>query len=175
MATFGQSASSGAIVQIQSTIVTSAVDLGTYSGTTVSFSDVTGMTCNITPQTGNHVLVNINSNWGPEEDYNYSIRVARVKGATTTAMFVGDASGDRARATFHFRGDLDRGQYGIVNHSGMFLDTSPGGDGSTAITYKLQWSGDNNGDLFLNLAETGGDAYQYATTSSTITLMEIIA
>ena len=61
----------------------------------------------------------------------------------------------------------------MCNMSLNFLDNSPGGDGSTAITYKLQWTGENGGTMYLNQNALDNDAYTYSHQASSITLMEI--
>ena len=64
-------------------------------------------------------------------------------------------------------------QYVAISLPISFLDTSPGGDGSTSLTYKVQWDGENGGTMYLNRPQTEVDRYDFGITASTITVMEI--
>ena len=55
----------------------------------------------------------------------------------------------------------------------IFLDEFPGGDGSTAITYKFQWDGENANATYLNRTAHDNDDYRYGRGASTITLTEV--
>ena len=90
----------------------------------------------------------------------------------STAICVGDqGSSNQTRPTGAMRG---LNEYVALSVPISFLDTSPGGDGSTSITYKVQWDGENGGTMYLNRPQTNTvDRYDFGLTASTISVMEI--
>jgi len=153
----------GSVIQVVSTTKTD-----TFSTTSTSFTDITGLSASITPSSVSSKIIVIvhvglfdNLNTAATD----SFRILR--GAT--AVGVADAAGSRLRANFRdfTPTDSNHGRNGSFTHVDSPNTTS-------AITYKLQVA--NQGStLFLN--RTGNDsdgtnAYQ-ARASSSITLMEI--
>ena len=154
------------IIQVKSTTKTDTTSRSN-DNTTVDFADITGMSVSITPKTGSKVFVQAMLGIGANANYNANVRLVR----GSTAICVGDAADDRARSTQ--QGFRAYGSATITTVCLSFLDTSPGGDGSTAITYKVQWDGENNSTMYLNMSHDNVDRYDQARTASTITVMEI--
>jgi hypothetical protein len=124
------------------------------------------MSVNITPATGNKVLVLVNAQVSSKQDYQQNARIVR----ESTAIGVGTAAGSKPAASFMWRSHGDPACY---NLAGSYLDESPGGNGSTAITYKFQVSGESTYYILINRAYTESDSYQYGQLHSSITVMEI--
>ena len=163
--TWGTGAPTGAIVQVVQTFKTD-IEERTTSSSSIDWADIPGMTCNITPQTGNKVLVDARINLGGKEGYMGSMRMMR----GSTAIAIADQGlSSQPRATASWRGF----NYMTWPISSLFLDGSPGGDGSTAITYKLQWDGESGNTIHLNKRYDNADNYYSSRVVSSLTLMEI--
>ena len=158
---------SGHILNTVQTVKTGVVS-EVESTAAIDWSDITGMTCNITPASGNKVLVFYTANIGSRVGYMMSLRLMR----GSTAIYIGDEVSGNPRASSRVRGE----DVNMWNANGMYLDASAGGDGSTAITYKLQWTGESSNTMYLNrsYAHNAG-SYYYGMTASHITLMEVKA
>ena len=162
---WGTGAPTGAIVQVVQTLKTD-VENRTTSSSSIDWADIPGMACNITPQTGNKVLVDARINVGGQEGYMASMRMMR----GSTAIAIGDqGESSQPRATASWRGF----NYMTWPISSLFLDDSPGGDGTTAITYKLQWDGESGGTIHLNKRYDNTNNYYSSRVVSSLTLMEI--
>ena len=161
-------AAKGSVLQVQQTVLSNAIEETVVSNT---YEDIAGFTCNITPQTGSKVLIYYIANTSTRSG-SYSVKIQLVRGSTAIAQ--GDQIGsNRQRATTGHWSPSDN--YHILPQSMMFLDASPGGDGSTAITYKLQWTDSYGENLNLNRMDGSQDnSYDFSQISS-ITLMEIAA
>lgn len=157
---------SGHVIQVQSTIKTDTTSR-TNSNETVDFADITGMSVSITPKSGSKVFVQAMLGVSNTADYNAAVRLLR----GSTPIGVGDAAGSRPQATQMAIRAASAATIESVVIS--FLDLSPGGDGSTAITYKMQWDGENGSTMVLNKSAGNLDRYDQPTTASTITVMEI--
>ena len=156
----------GHIIQVVQTVKTDTTSKAGESS--VNFVDISGMSCSITPQSGNKVLVFVTANLGGRNGYMASIRLLR----GSTAINIGDQEGsNRTRAFYKWRGEVVE----MWPANTMFIDESPGGDGSTAITYKLQWTGESGNTMYLNRSYSHNDNYYYSVSTSNITLMEIQA
>jgi hypothetical protein len=150
----------GKLLQLQSTTKT---DTFSYSGS--SFTDVTGLSVSITPSsTSSKIYVQASvSMGGPGGITNDgAFRFMR----DTTAIGIGDASGNRARATF---AGFAREGYEMASGSGMFLDTP---STTNTITYKIQMKA-NGQTLYVNRSENNDDSGGAERGISTITVMEI--
>lgn len=154
------------IIQVKSTTKTDTTSR-VNNNTSVDFADITGMSVSITPKTGSKVFVQ--AMLGISTNANYTANIRLVRGST--AICVADDAGNRAPSTQ--QGFRDSSSVVIESVCISFLDTSPGGDGSTAITYKLQWDGENGSTSYLNMSQNNLDRYDQARTASTITVMEI--
>jgi hypothetical protein len=155
----------GHIIQIRSM---SKTDTFQYDSTSASetWVDITGMTYTITPKTDNDVLITAVLVIGAETGYAWNVRLVR----GSTPIGIGDAAGTRPQVTSSGRGDVDSE---TKSFSVNYLDTSPGGDGSTVITYKFEVETENSGTFTLNKSVYDNDDYLRGRSISTITLMEI--
>jgi len=158
----------GKMLQVVQTVKTDAVSESVSANT---WEDIAGMSASITPATGSKVLVNFNIQTGLDGGI-YNMKTQLLRGST--AICIGDARGSsRKRVTTQVWSTYTHGSYNWWNQSMQFLDTSPSGDGSTAITYKLQWTDSYSRTLYLNRSAQDSDTHYYATAVSQITLTEI--
>ena len=132
----------------------------------LNWQDVSDLSVDITPATGSKVLVLVYALVGGKANYQNNARLVR----DTTAIGVGSASGGNPAATFFWRAPGD--SY-VLNLAGSYLDASPGGDGSTAITYKFQVSGEGTYYMYINRAYAETNDYYGGRFNSSITVMEI--
>ncbi len=163
MATFGQSASSGAILQVQSFAYTD----DNKSGTGATFAD-TGLTVSITPTaTSSKIMVMAQVAMGASNNYRFAIRLVR----GSTNIFVGDSSGTRTLATGGYQGSGEN----MIDETFpvTFLD-SP--STTSATTYKIQAAVEQSGGTwYLNRGATQSDNATVYVVTSSITVMEISA
>jgi len=158
--------SGGKILEVLSVNKT---DTTSYTGT--SFADITGITLNITPQTNSKVLIQFCYAYGADNIAGGSVRIARVKGGTTTYLAVADTAGYdgvNSSMTSYVGGNDASNQ--IYHQSFHHLDQNVGGDGSTQITYKMQWR-IGSGAIYLGRDSTGSIS-EYAGGNE-FTLMEV--
>ena len=134
------------------------------SGGVTSFNDISGMSISITPtSSSNKILIRFVVNFGSSSgDSNGHIRL--LKDGSTIAAFTG-ADGTVANGANFTRFSS---QWQIFPFNNEFLDTA---GGTSAITYKLQWSTESGRTIYLN--RRGGSA-EYGTVSY-ITAMEVSA
>ncbi len=151
-------ASSGKILQVVQTAKTD-----TFTTSSTSFTDVTGLSVAITPSsTSSKVLIMLNMNSSTSGGNNSMIKL--VRGSTDIA--VGDASGSRRQGTAQSRiNDTNA----CLTLSTCFLD-SP--STTSATTYKVQY-GLQTGTGTVNVTQGGTDNTNFAMTISTIIAMEV--
>ena len=145
--------------------VAQAVKSDTFTFTSTTYVDVTGLTVNITPtNSANKILVIANVNHvGATSTGASAIRLVR----NSTAIGVGDTAGSRTLTS----GGYNFGNYGVTLSSDAvcFLD-SPATTSST--TYKIQilcYSGAG----YVNRSQVDTDSSVYTRSISSITVMEI--
>ena len=144
-------ATTGKILQVVFASTTSNVTTSTTTWTD------TGLTGDITPQSGSKVLVvaNQSTEMGSSSTWNRS-KVRLLRGST---VLVTDSSNVamwlEVNATYSYLGHYT---------TRMWLDTSPGGDGSTAITYHTEGA---------NYHNSGEVQWQLSGNASFLTLYEI--
>lgn len=157
-ATVGPSTS--AVAQVKSTAKTD-----TFTSTSTSFTDITGLSVSITPtNASNKVLVNVSiSVDGPSGDFP-EFQLVR----DSTAIGIADAAGNRTRATFQSLNDLASGNQ-MSTESMMFLD-SPAT--TSATTYKLQGRV-GSGTFYINRSVNDTDTASTVRGISTITVFEV--
>jgi len=149
----------GKVLQVVQTVKTD-----TDSTTATSFNDISGMSVAITPAaTSSKILVFANTNTGETINYSGSIQLMR----DTTALFIGDASSSRTRAS---AGGLMPNGRTSQQRNIHYLD-SP--SSTSALTYKLQWLAESGGTLYLNRDAGDADAAYSTRAASSITVMEI--
>ena len=157
------SGSSGGIIQVKSVTKTDAYQKP--SGT--SFVDVPGLSVTITPtRSDSKILVMYDLSWSTSSGH-ISCRLMR----DSTAIKIGDASGNKTRATgqwHHVSGD----QYDIGQVAGTHMD-SPAT--ASAVTYKMQVGTPYSTSYDLRVNFQGDDTNEswVGRTASSITVMEI--
>ena len=160
---------SGSAIQTKSTTKTD-----TFSTTSTSFTDVTGLSVNITPSSSsNKILITGLVCYGGSdgEAYGYTFNLSRVISGSETDICIADAASNRTRATLGTQ-CFNNGDATNV-HSFNFLD-SP--STTSQITYKVRARAENPKTLYVNRgAEADGDAAITSRFVSTITVMEVSA
>jgi len=153
--------SRGKILQLLSTTKTD-----TFSTTSTSYVDVTGLSVSITPTaTNSNILVISDISLNPDNNYECFYQLVR----DSTPIGGGTAVSLRPSGFGSF---FTRDLYGTVKSSGTFLD-SPAS--TSALTYKVQLAVRSGGTTRVNTTATDVDAVYNARTSSTITVMEVSA
>jgi hypothetical protein len=151
----------GAVLQVVSTTKTD-----TFSTTSTTYTDITGLSVTITPTlASSKIFVQANVSFGRSAvTYSYLLLLR-----DSTAIARGDAAGSRDRAT----GALYPGGEGLSSQLGAetvsFLDTP---NTTSPLTYKLQ-TRVGAGTGFVNRSGSDSDTASFVRTVSTITLMEI--
>ena len=142
-----------------------------WDGTgSLNWNDISDLSVDIIPKTGNKVLVLMDLNVGGKQDYQLIYQLLR--GSTPIFIGTGGSLGSKNQVTFMQRMSAD---VRIHNLAGQFLDATPGGNGSTTITYKMQASGEATHTFFVNRSYSEGDNYSWGRTTSSITAMEVQA
>ena len=159
-------------IQILSANKTTAQTIAATSGN--EWANVSDLTKAITPQTNSKVLVLLTLNVSGIADYQQHARIVRTPaGGSATPVGVGAVHGSKLGSTFSWRMSATAR---MLNCSAQYLDESPGGNGSLAITYKVQVEGEGTANIFINQTATeGADNATWSRTSSSITLIEISA
>lgn len=151
----------GAVLQVVTTTKTDS-----FTTTSDSFSDVTGLSASITPSsTSSKILVLVSTNAGTNPSGVAEFRLLR----GSTEILLADSAGSRSRTTFTFyTGSGNNGAGGV----GMnFLD-SP--STTSATTYKITMRSNTNGQIVaVNRTQDDTDSASTSRGASTITLMEI--
>ena len=157
----------GGIIQVKQIVKTNS-----FSSTgTTSFVDVTGLSVSITPtSSSSKILVLYDLNWATEEGH-VDCRLMR----GSTMIKVGDADGNRTRATGHRHegGGQSGDKYDIDVCAGTILD-SPAT--TSSVTYKFMVKTNSNANnVMVNRSGNDADADWEGRTASSITLMEVSA
>jgi len=147
--------------------VVSTAKTDTFTTTSATFVDVTGMSVTITPQEAtSQILVMVQGNTGNNSAANGCFfNLLR----DSTQIEIGDTASLRTRVSTQTYSDGDNR---FVNFGLTFLD-SPAT--TSATTYKLQTRVDLAGTMFLNRSFTDADLATNGRGASTITVMEISA
>ena len=146
--------------------VVSVTKTDTFTTSSSSFTDITGLTANITPaSTSNKVYVQVSIQGSQDVNAN-RVSVKLLRGST--AIAVGASAGSRSQASSGLsspHGDI------IASSSVTFLD-SP--SSSSQQTYKMQTASTaGSGNAFINRTENDENGSGMPRYASTITLMEI--
>jgi len=146
--------------------VVQAVKTDTFTTTSTSFTDITGVTQAVTPSaSSSKVLVTATLNISNSHGSGHMVQVRLLRGSTVIAL--GDAAGNRQRvfAVSQIHGSNANQNNVSVN----FLD-SP--STSSAVTYKVQIITEGQ-TATVNRSGIDGDVVYAGRTISTITLQEI--
>ena len=158
----------GNIIQVVSTTKTDTFTTTAYQ----TFTDITGLSASITTTGSNKVLLQgVLSISGSADTYAVA-RLVRTTGGSDTAIFIGDASSNRSRATFGFYFDTERGVNQLRVNGFTFLDTPSAG----THTYKIQvYRGEGGSELVVNRTSDGTDSVRSGMVVSSITASEVAA
>jgi len=152
--------SSGKVLQVVSTTKSD-----TFSSSSTSLTDITGMSVSITPSSATSKVY-----------VEFTLSVAAVQGSVSAVALLlrdstpiarGDAAGSRTRVTTPTTREYDTA--GMASAVGLFLD-SPAT--TSAITYKLQGRG-TGGTWYVNTYGSDTDSVDAFRMISTITVWEI--
>jgi hypothetical protein len=143
--------------------VVSTTKTDTFSTSSSSFVDVTGLSVSITPSSASNKILIIASIYGGNDTQYSFARLMR----DSTAICVGDANSSNTRNSFNnfYAADASNYKGGTQN----FLD-SPATTSST--TYKVQMLAGSS-TVYLNYGGTTSTDFSRGRTASTITVMEI--
>ena len=157
----------GKILQVKQTFKTDS-----FSTTSSSLVDVTGMSIDITPSSAsNKILIAIHLGISGGAQYSYAHYVL-LRGSTQIGIGTGATGSNQTNITFATNWNTPNEYVGHAA-SFQFLDTP---NTTSATTYKLQVkSGYNNKTLWLNRVNAAYDESYNAKTASTITAMEVAA
>ena len=144
--------------------VLSATKTDTFSTTSTSFTDVTGLTLTLTPAaTSSKVLVSFSVNLGLPNTAGVQVRLMR----DSTPIAIGDAGGgSQKQSTTHTYPGVNTD---TRNRSMEFLD-SP--NTTSATVYKLQIV-TNTSTVYVNRSYSDNNTAYGGRTASTITAMEV--
>jgi len=149
-------AESGKILQVVQTAKTD-----TFSTTSTSFTDVTGLSVAITPSsTSSKVLVMVSSNSSTSSGNNAEMKLVR----GSTDIFIGDDDSTHSRASAQTRVNDNNG---CMTLTFSFLDTP---NTTSETTYKVQYNV-QGGTGTINKAQADGSSI--ARTASSIIAMEV--
>ena len=156
----------GCILQTVSTTKTD-----TFTSSSSSLVDITGMTVTITPKFAtSKILIRTNLNWGGVLNIYAGIRLLR---GSTVISHNSSATGSQTAAAIGCGGDNENFQYKL-EHAGLeFLD-SPAT--TSATTYKLQQQstgGPGTNTWYLNRPHMTDNAAYIVHGTSSMTVMEI--
>jgi len=159
--TFQAAAAGGKVLQVIQTVKTDTTSTTAVAG---AFADMTGMTVAITPSAAtSKVLVLWNIDIGATDGWRAYVRLMR----DAATPLLGDAAGSRIRVTTSAGSPSS---HAMASSNMTYLD-SP--STTSSVTYKLQWSVQSAGTVYLNRQMTDPDSDIGVRTASTITVMEI--
>ena len=155
--------SSGSIIQ-----VVSATKTDTFTTTSTSATDITGLSVSITPtSSSNKILVSYNIS-GAVEDSEYRAAILLVR--DSTEIYIGDAASNRIRMSSFLMHHTNH-NYEMFDVSGTHLD-SP--SSTSAVTYKVQTKIlDAGRQVNINRSYGDADLDTRPRTASSITAMEV--
>jgi hypothetical protein len=146
--------------------VVSTTKSDTFTTTSTTFTDITGLSLTITPSATTSKILVFSNVVGVGNAIAVYFQLMR----DSTAIGVGDVRGSRSRISGLV---IDQtGGSGAFHTPPMVLD-SP--SSTSALTYKIQVRAQSAGTLYINRSITDTDSSGYWTGASTITAMEISA
>ena len=152
------------IVQVVQTVKTD-----TFTTTTNGYTDVTGLSVNITPNsTSSKILVMTSVNFSHSHGSRCVTRVVRRENSTDSVISQGDAAGNRVQGMMFGRHVEVNGA--TIPMSIQILD-SP--STTNALTYKFQVGRIDASTLAINMGRNDANESTHARGISTITVMEV--
>jgi hypothetical protein len=153
----------GSVLQTVQAVATDPLIIST--GSTYNFVDITGLSVSITPtSSSSKFLLIAHVSGGSFFNGNTICRFTR----NGTAVGIGTGSGYNSYGFNSQYVSASNQEYNNIVMSGQFLDSPATG---SAITYKVQFSGDYSGTMYFNRRQ----ADTRFSTISSITVMEIAA
>jgi len=147
--------------------IVSTTKTDTFTTTSTTFTDITGLSVTITPSnSSNRILVICDTTItaGGGAGGFYGVRLMR----DSTAIDIGDAAGSRVQSSYGARTNSDDN----VTKTGAFIVLDAPAT-TSAITYKLQAIVYSGGTIYINRQLTDTDSNGYGRFASTITVMEL--
>ena len=158
----------GKILQVKSTTKSD-----TFTTSSSSFTDVTGLSVAITPASAsNKVLVTAVIQYSTDGSggSRQCGRILRSDGSGTSALATGSSAGNRLQASF---GSETSGGGGNMKSATITFLDSPGR--TDEVTYKVQAAAVDGSDFKLNVSVSDTDVSSYYRVASHITAMEVSA
>jgi hypothetical protein len=154
--------STGSILQVVSTTKTN-----TFSTTSTSFTDITGLSVSITPSSSSSKILIIASISSSQRGGAYSAYYRLARNGTGLSN-IGDSAGSRQRATTGGFSDY----YGFATwpYNFNYLD-SP--SSISTLTYSVQALDPYATGIYVNMTYSDLDVNSYGRQTSTITAMEV--
>jgi len=146
--------------------VVSTVKTDTFTTTSTTFTDITGVTVDITPAASSSKILIIAS---IQVGGSATVREGLILVRDSTDIYIGDAAGDRIRATIY----LNPQSATVVDSASIVFLDSP--STTSATTYKIQGQTESGNTLTINRNLTDTDAATYYRSPSSITVMEVLA
>jgi hypothetical protein len=153
--------------------VVSTAKTDTFSTTSTSFVDVTGLSVAITPSsTSSKILIMAHVGLGISATTTTAVYLQLAGGNSGT--YIGNAASNRIRAAATVRNEFGiyESQQAIIPQTIVYLD-SPAT--TSATTYKIQARISSGNTCFINQSGVDTDNSTYGRTASSITVMEISA
>lgn len=147
--------------------VVSTAKTDTFTTTSTTYGDITGLTASITPKFSNSkILIIAQVTVSGKNNAGYGS--FRLNGGNAST-YVGASSGTTVQSVF---GGLTTGNLNsaVFSHSIVYLD-SPAT--TSAVTYAVQARSGTGDSLFVNRSDTEADGAKNARGASSITVMEI--
>jgi len=151
------------ILQVESTAKTD-----TFSTTSTTFTDLTGLSVSITPTSSSSQIL-VLADVKTSNATNVSVELAMVR--DSTQIYLGDAAGNRARVMSDIIAYGSVPSISMAQHVGIFLD-SPAT--TSATTYKIQIL-TTSGTAYVNRSGNDSDFSYRGRGASSITVMEVSA
>ena len=150
------------------------VKTNTASRIATSFAGLVGVT--ITPASANSkFLVSYKCSMSTANGgYSGRVRLVRITGGSTTAIYIGDASGSRSQCSSAMQADSDGiGHVKTRDMNGEFLD-SP--NTTSAITYRLQYASDySNAFVYVGKSQDDANAIYRSRVPTSLLVMEVLS
>ena len=155
----------GGIIQVVNVVKTD-----TFTSTASnSFTDITGLSVNITPSSNSHKLLVITGIYGAADASSGS--TVRITTAASGSDIKGDSASNRVLTNGAEAGDNNDPSHDVNPiHQNMLL-FSPGT--TSQVTVKAQFRMEGSGTFFINRSESDTNNSGHVRTVSTITVMEI--
>ena len=144
--------------------VKSAVKTDTFTTSSTSYVDVTGISVSITPTSASNKILILSDTklLGQTGVVTAFLQLVR----DSTPIYLGAAAGSRTQASSAARGDPEGGS----PSANIFLD-SPAT--TSAVTYKVQIAANSVNTIYVNRSQSDTDTATRGRLASSITVMEV--